>query len=450
MGWPTVHRTGGAILLDKAGERSSGDSALTVPAGIRSVAASLGAPALARWLRVVGPAWVVMLADVDAPSVITAGKGGTASGYALLLPIFAIVPILFAVQEMTARLALVTGKGHTELVMSRYGTRWAAVSVLGMAVINFVAYVAEFAGIALGAGILGIPAPVAIAGALAVHAAMVLTGGYSWFERAALVLSLALFSFVILAVAGRPDLGHLVSDLSPFPSDVPPDYFSTVVAIVGASIMPWMIFYQQSASVDKKLGPHELHGSRVETLVGAIASQALMAAIVIAAAAAMRSAPLVPAGIANLATLPEGLARLANGDVGWLIAIGLIGSGLLALVVISLSAAWGVGELMGWPHSLNLKPSEARRFYGVYLVAVLPAAAVVLLARDLVDLAVGSMVFNVIVLALPLSFLIRLTSDRELLGPLANSRRHTAFLWLLVAGLLGSGIYGMVQFLALG
>jgi Mn2+/Fe2+ NRAMP family transporter len=175
-----------------------------------------------------------------------------------------------------------------------------------------------------------------------------------------------------------------------------------------------------------------------------------MAAIVIAAAAAMKSAPPVPEGIANLATLPDGLARLANGEVGWLIAIGLIGSGLLALVVISLSAAWGIGELMGWPHSLNLKPSEARRFYGVYLVAVLPAAAVVLLARDLVDLAVGSMVFNVVVLALPLAFLIRLTSDRELLGPLANSRRHAAILWLLTAGLLGAGIFGMVQFIALG
>ena len=404
---------------------------------------------MARWLRVVGPAWVVMLADVDAPSVITAGKGGTDSGYALLLPIFAIVPILFAVQEMTSRLALVTGKGHTELVMSRYGMRWAAVSVLGMAVINFVAYVAEFAGIALGAGILGISAPIAIGGALVVHAAMVLTGGYSWFERAALVLSLALFSFVILAVAGKPDLGHLVSDLSPVPSDLPRDYFSTVVAIVGASIMPWMIFYQQSASVDKKLGAEHLRGSRIETLVGAFASQLLMAAIVIAAAAAMKSALPVPEGMANLATLPEGLARLANGGAGWLIAVGLIGSGLLALVVISLSAAWGVGELMGWPHSLNLGPSEAGKFYGVYLVAVLPAAAVVLFSRDLVDLAVGSMVFNVVVLILPLAFLIRLTSDRELLGSLANSRRYTAFLWVLAAALLGSGAFGMAQFIAL-
>jgi Mn2+/Fe2+ NRAMP family transporter len=420
---------------------------MTVIEGVRTVAGAFRAPSIARWLRVVGPAWVVMLADVDAPSVITAGKGGTESGYALLLPIFGLVPILFAVQEMTSRLALATGKGHTELVMSRYGRGWAAVSVIGMAVINFVAYVAEFAGIALGAQIAGIPAPVAIVAALVVHASMVLTGGYSWFERGALILSLALFSFVILAVVGRPDLGHLVSDLNPVPGDLPSDYFPVVVAVIGASIMPWMLFYQQSASVDKKLTHEDLRGSRIETLVGAFASQFLMAAIVIAAAAAMQSAAPVPAGITNLAELPEGLARLANGGAGWLISVGLIGSGMLALVVISLSAAWGVGELMGWPHSLDLKPSEARHFYSVYLVAVLPAAAVVLFSHDLVRLAVAAMVFNVVVLALPLAFLVRLTSDRELLGPLVNSRRYTAALWGLTAALLGSGSFALVQFL---
>ena len=398
-------------------------------------------------MRVVGPAWIVMLADVDAPSVITAGQGGTDSGYALLLPCFAVVPLLFLVQEMTARLALATGKGHAELVMDRYGARWAAVSVLGMAVINFVAYVAEFAGIALGARIVGISEPVAIMGALAIHAAMVLTGGYTWFERFALVLSLALFSFVVLAVAGRPDMGHLVSDLNPLPTDVPNDYFALVVAMIGASIMPWMLFYQQSASVDKKLTREDLRGSRIETLVGAIASQTLMAAIVIAAAAAMNSAAAVPASATNLADLPEGLARLANSGAGWLIAVGLIGSGLLALVVVSLSAAWGVGELLGWPRSLNLKPSQARRFYALMFIEVVPAALIALMSPDLVRLCIGAMVFNVVVLALPLAFLVRLTSDAELLGDLANSRLRAAILWAITVGLLACGSYGMFQYL---
>ncbi len=420
---------------------------MTSTSRFKSVAAALRGPGLIRWLRVIGPAWVVMLADVDAPSVITAGQGGTTSGYALLLPVFAIVPLLAIVQEMTSRLALATGKGHVELVRIRYGRRWAAVSVIGMAVINFVAYVAEFAGIALGAGIVGIPAPVAIVGALAIHATMVLTTSYKWFERMALALSLALFSFVVLAVAGRPDLGHLVSDLAPIPADLPNDYFALVVAIVGASIMPWMLFYQQSASVDKRLKREDLRGARLETVVGAFASQALMAVIVIAAAAAMQSAPAVVDRAANLADLPEGMARLADGGAGWLIAIGLVGSGLLALVVVSLSAAWGIGELMGWPHSLDLKPSEAWRFYAVYLVEVVPAAAVALLSHDLVRVCIGAMVFNVIVLALPLAFLVLLTSDRELLGDLANKWWQAAVLWAATFLLLACGAFGMYQFL---
>jgi Mn2+/Fe2+ NRAMP family transporter len=420
---------------------------VTATSAARSVVALFRGPAIVRWLRVIGPAWVVMLADVDAPSVITAGQGGTQSGYALLLPVFAIVPLLIVVQEMTSRLALATGKGHVELVRDRFGQRWAAVSVLGMAVINFVAYVAEFAGIALGAAIVGISAPLAIVAALGIHASMVLTTSYKWFERLALALSLALFSFIVLAVAGRPDLGQLGADLAPIPANVPHDYFALVVAIVGASIMPWMLFYQQSASVDKKLKPEDLRGARLETVVGAFASQALMAAIVIAAAAAMQSAPPVAAGIAGLADLPDGMARLANGGAGWLIAIGLIGSGLLALVVVSLSAAWGISELMGWPRSLDLKPNEARRFYGVYLVEVVPAAAVALLSRDLVQVCIGAMVFNVIVLALPLAFLVLLTSDRELLGDLANKWWQSAVLWAVTIALLACGSFGMYQYL---
>jgi Mn2+/Fe2+ NRAMP family transporter len=420
---------------------------VTALQGIRSAVGLARVPAFTRWLKVIGPAWVVMLADVDAPSVITAGKGGTEAGYALLLPVFAMVPILFLVQEMTARLALATGKGHAELVLARYGRGWATVSVAGMALINFVAYVAEFAGIALGAGIIGIPGPVAIVAALTVHAAMVLTGGYTAFERLALVLSLALFSFVVLAVVGHPDLGHLASGLNPLPATLPHDYFALVVAMVGASIMPWMLFYQQSASVDKKLTCEDLRGSRIETLLGAFASQALMAAIVIASAAAMEAAPPVGAIPAEVAELPEGLARLASGGPGLLIAVGLIGSALLALIVISLSAAWGVGELMGWPRSLNLKPNDARKFYAVYFVEVLPAAAVALVSGDLVRVCIGAMVFNVIALALPLTFLVRLTADRELLGDLVSSRRHTIVMWCLTVVLLGSGVVAMIQFL---
>lgn len=398
---------------------------------------------LSRWLKVVGPAWIVMLADVDAPSVITAGRAGTEFGYALVLPLLALIPILYLVQEMTARLGIITGRGHAELIRERYGVRWAAIAVLAMVVIDFLAYVAEFAGIALGATILGVSVPVAIAATLVVHSLVVLTRSYRTFERIALALSLTLFAFIALAIGQQPDLHAVVAGLLPAGSASGPAYLGLVVALTGASVMPWMLFYQQAASVDKGLGPEDLPAARQETLVGAIASQVLMVAIVVAAAAVMAHAgPAVSSVVSS--DLPAGLARLAAGPSGALIAVGLIGAGLLALVVISLSAAWAWSELFGWRHSLNFSLRGAPGFYAVYLLEVVPAALLALFAPNLLGVVLGAMILNVVVLVVPLSFLVRLSSDRTVLGSLANSPRRAVVLWTVTGGLVLLGLAGLV------
>jgi Mn2+/Fe2+ NRAMP family transporter len=393
--------------------------------------------------RVIGPAWITMVADVDAASVLTAAKAGGDFGYAMLLPIVALVPILYLVQEMTARLAIGTGLGHAELIRERFGNRWAAVSVTSMVVVDLLAYVAEFAGIVLGASLLGIAAGPAVLAALVFHTVVVLTGRYRGFEIATLVLSFALFAFIGLAIAAGPDprsvLGGFVA-AQPFDR---PGYGDLVVATVGAVVMPWMLFYQQAATVEKRLGPDDLGAARWETLIGAVASEALMAAIVIAAAAAVGSGVAMQAVAGGLA-LPAGLASLAHGLPGVLLAIGMIGAGLLAAVVISLSSAWAWSELLRWPHSLNLSVRRAPGFYAVYLVEVVPAAIVALVAQDLVSVVIDAMILNVIALVIPLTFLVRLSGDRTLLGPLAASRGYSLMLWLMTGGLLAMGIVSVI------
>jgi Mn2+/Fe2+ NRAMP family transporter len=403
---------------------------------------------LRRLLRVIGPAWIVMLADVDAASVLTAAKAGSDFGYAMLLPIFALVPVLYLVQEMTARLAIGTGLGHAELIRERFGLRWGVVSVTSMVVVDLLAYVAEFAGIVLGASLIGIPAGPAVLAALFLHTVVVLTGSYRRFEVAALVLSLALFAFVVLAFAAGPDPRAVLGGLSPAQPFDRPGYLDLVVATVGAVIMPWMLFYQQAATVEKHLGPADLRAARWETLIGAIASEVLMAAIVIAAAAAVvgvaaGSGPAREAMAGGIA-LPAGLAALAQGAPGVLIAVGMIGSGVLAAVVISLSSAWAWAELLHWPHSLNLSIRRAPGFYLLYLVEVVPAAIVALVAQDLVSVVIDAMILNVLALVIPLTFLVRLSGDRALLGPLAASRRYSAVLWVMTAGLLALGLSSAV------
>lgn len=400
-----------------------------------------------RLLRVIGPAWIVMLADVDAASVLTAAKAGTDFGYAMLLPIFALVPILYLVQEMTARLAIGTGLGHAELIRQRFGLRWGAVSVVSMVIVDMLAYVAEFAGIVLGASLIGIPAGTAVIAALVLHTVIVLTGRYRRFEIAALVLSLALFAFVGLAFAAGPDAGAVLGGFSPVQPFDQPGYLDLVVATVGAVIMPWMLFYQQAATVEKHLGPQDLRAARWETLIGAIGSEVLMAAVVIAAAAAVASGVASEAVAGGLA-LPGGLAALAQGAPGVLIAIGMIGAGLLAAVVISLSSAWAWSELLHWPHSLNLTIRQAPGFYILYLVEVVPAAMVALVAQDLVSIVIDAMILNVLVLVIPLTFLVRLSGDRALLGPLAASPRYSAVLWAMTAGLLALGLTSVIRVIA--
>lgn len=405
---------------------------------------------IARFLRVAGPAWVVMLADVDAPSIITAGRAGTDFGYTLVLPLLALIPVLYLVQEMTARLGILTRRGHAELIRERYGRRWASVAVISMVVIDLVAYIGEFAGIALGATIVGISVPLAIAATLVVHSMVVLTGSYRSFERIAIAMSLTLFAFVILAVGQQPDLRSVVAGLWPAGPALGSGYLGLVVALAGASLMPWMLFYQQAATVEKGLAREDLPAARHETLVGAAASQLLMVAIVVAAAGATAS---VGPSIAPLVThdLPEGLARLASGPSVVLVAVGLIGAGLLALIVISLSAAWAWAELFDWPHSLDLAIHRAPGFYAIYLLEVVPAALIVLIAPSLGALVLGAMILNVVVLIVPLAFLVRLSSDRTLLGSYANSRPRAAVLWTLTAALLLLGLAGLAsEVLAIG
>ncbi|HZL33021.1 MAG TPA: divalent metal cation transporter [Verrucomicrobiae bacterium] len=384
-----------------------------------------------------------MLADVDAASVLTAAKSGTDFGYAMLLPLVVLIPVLYFVQEMTARLAIGTGLGHAELIRERYGFRWAGLAVGTMVLIDLLAYVAEFAGIVLGASLVGVPAIAAVAGALVFHSAMVLTRSYRRFERITIALSLALFAFVGLAVLAHPDPAAVLGGLSPAQPFGQPGYFQLVVATIGAVVMPWMLFYQQAATVNKGLGRGDLGGARAETFIGAIASELLMAAIVIAAAAAAASGGVVATNAGGLA-LPAGLAILASGWARILIAIGMVGAGLLAAVVISLSSAWAWAELFHWPHSLNLPVRAAPAFYLVYLVEVIPAAIVALVAQNLVNVVIDAMILNVVVLAIPLAFLVRLSSDLELLGSLANSPGRRVLLWAITAGLLAFGLLGIL------
>ncbi len=376
---------------------------------MRSHLPAPGRGRISRFIAVLGPGLVVMLADTDVGSIITAGQSGVQWGYRLLLVQLVLVPILYMVQELTVRLGVFTGRGHGELIKETFGRAWAWISVAGLAVATVGALLTELSGVAGVGELYGVSRwltlPLAAGGLLLI----VLTGSYRRVERAAIAVGLFEFAFFGVAWAAHPDLRVLATQSIQIPF-ANRDYMYLVAANIGAVIMPWMVFYQQSAVADKRLGPEHYNAARWDTAVGAVVTQLVMAAVLVAAAATLAPRGVKPnlATVGDLSTaltpyLGEGVGRLVFG-------LGIIGAGLVAAIVSSLALAWGLGEVTGYKRSLEYRPLEARWFYGVYAVAVVLAALAVAVAPNLVSLNIGVQVMNALLLPIVLGFLIALAA----------------------------------------
>ena len=222
---------------------------------------------LARFLRVTGPGLIVMLADTDVGSIITAGQSGVQWGYRLLLLQILLVPILFVVQELTVRLGIFTGRGHGELIRDTFGAGWAYVSAAGLVVAVAGALLSEFSGVAGVGELYGVSRFVSLPLAAALLLAVGMTGGYRRVERIAILFGLFELAFFAVAYTAHPTVADIVSGSINIPvTDT--KYLFLVAANIGAVIMPWMIFYQQSAVADKRLQPAALGAARLDTAIG--------------------------------------------------------------------------------------------------------------------------------------------------------------------------------------
>ena len=400
---------------------------------------------LTRWgwktfLLVMGPGLVVMLADTDVGSIITAAQSGVQWGYRLLLLQLLLIPVLFVVQELTVRLGVFTGQGHGELIRKTFGTGWAWLSVCGLGVATLGALLTEFSGIAGVGDLFGIPRLFSLGLTVIMLLTVVLTGSYRRVERVAITLGLFEFAFFVVAWRAHPHGAEVVRGLVHMPLGNGA-YQYLVAANIGAVIMPWMIFYQQSAVADKKLQPHHYRFAQWDTAIGSVVTQLVMAAILVAAAATIGERH-PDASLNTIGDITKMLVPLLGADVGRIIfGLGTVGAAMVAAIVVSLASAWGFGEVTGYRHSLEHHPLEAPWFYGIYALAVAGGAAVVDLVPNLVQLNIGVEVMNALMLPLVLGFLVALTfkalpSEHRLKGPYA---------WVVVAVSVltaGLGVYG--------
>ncbi len=368
------------------------------------------------WLAAIGPGLVVMLADMDASSVITVAQSGAQWGYRLLLLQVLLIPLMVMTQELTVRLGLATGKGYCELVRQHYGRGVAALVTLVLLLSCFGTLVAEMSGL-VGAGTLFHVPPHETLGLLVAGIlAMVLSGSYQSVERAVAAIGLFTLAFAAMAFNAHVDGQQLAAEVWQFPL-ADRQYLYLVAANIGTTIMPWMIFYQQSALVGKGVDLRQLRVARVDTITGAALCQALTVALLVASVAT-----LYPHhqqyGLDNIRQIGDAFGALLGPVWGKaLFAIGLCGGALVAATVVCLTVAWALGEAVGVRHSLERRPLAAPWFYGPFAVLLLAAALLVGSGINLVQLSLAVAVANALLLPL-LLLLLYLLARRALPKPL--------------------------------
>ena len=355
---------------------------------------------------VMGPGVVVMLADSDVGSLITAAQSGSAWGYRMVAPQLLLIPVLYLVQEMTLRLGMVTGKGHGALIAEHFGHRWAMLSAATLVISATGALTTEFAGVAGVGEIFGLSPVLTVPVAVVALIGIATTGSYRRAERIGIVLGLTELAFFPALVMAHPNPSALAVGLMHAPLGNS-SYLFLLAANVGAVIMPWMIFYQQGAVVDKGLRPRDIAMERRDTAVGAILTQLIMIAMVVLFAAALARRH----GGVNLGTVGEMSAVLTPilGRVAGrvLLGIAILGAALVASLVASVASSWGLAEVFGWDHTLNERPDRrTAKFYGVFVMTHLLGAGLVLASVNLVGLAIDVEVANAMLLPVVLGFLL--------------------------------------------
>ena len=390
-------------------------------------------------LMALGPGLIVMLADTEAGSIITAAQSGAQWGYKLLLLQFILIPILYIVQELTVRLGLVTGKGHGELILQHFGKGWAWLSVSTLAVACVGALVTELSGMAGVGAMFGIPAWQTILLTVSFITVIVWTGSYRSIEVVAMALGAFELVFIWIAFRAQPDAAQLADGITNIPMH-DSSYLYLATANIGAVIMPWMVFYQQSAVVEKKLTCLNLKIARWETAIGAVITQIVMASVLIAVAATIGKAN-AHISLDTVQQISQSLTPFLGENWGRIaFALGMSGAALVATIVVALTAAWGVGEITGFRRSLADHPKEAPWFYGVFTACLVLSGALVVSGINLVKLSVAVEVLNALLLPIVLGFLFALA-----LKTLPDEHRlKGVYAWIVGVTMLvtaGFGVY---------
>jgi Mn2+/Fe2+ NRAMP family transporter len=391
-------------------------------------------------LAIVGPGLIVMIGDNDAGAFSTYGQAGQNYGTHLLWTFVLLIPVLYVNQEMVLRLGAVTGVGHARLILERFGRFWGAFSVIDLFLLNALTIITEFIGIALAAGYLGVPKVVAVGLAALVIICSAMTGSFRRFERIAMIFCAGSLLLIPVYLLSHPAFGRMASGFAapqlPGGSHQLGTVMLLVIGIVGTTVAPWQLFFQQSYVIDKRITPRFIPYEKVDLIIG-------IGIVIIGGAAIMGATTAAFAGthaaghFTDAAGLAAGLSAYAGKAAGVLFAIALLDAAMIGAFAVSLSTAYALGDVLGLKHSLHRGVKHAKGFYVMYGALIGGAAAIVLIPGSPLGLFTEAVqVLAGVLLPSATVFLLMLCNDKAVLGPWVNSRATNAFAGAVIAGLI--------------
>ncbi|MDH6580365.1 divalent metal cation transporter [Kitasatospora sp. MAP5-34] len=391
-------------------------------------------------LAIVGPGLIVMVGDNDAGAFSTYGQAGQNYGTQLLWTLLLLVPVLYINQEMVLRLGAVTGVGHARLILERFGKFWGAFSVIDLFLLNALTLVTEFIGITLATGYLGLPKAASVILAAVVIIASAFTGSFRRFERVAIALCAGSLLLVPIYFMIHPKSTQMAHDFfvpaMPGGTGALSTVMLLIIGIVGTTVAPWQLFFQQSYVIDKRITPRFMKYEKADLWIGIVI-------VVVGGAALMGFSAAAFAGTAgsgnftDAAGVAQGLADHAGKVTGVLFAIALLDASIIGAFAVSLSTAYAIGDVFGMKHSLHRGVGNAKGFYAVYAGLVGLAATIVLIPGSPLGLLTqGVQVLAGVLLPSASVFLLLLCNDKDVLGPWVNGPKTNAFTAFVVGVLV--------------
>lgn len=383
-----------------------------------------------RVLAAMGPGMVAALAGADAGGVATYSSAGALFGYGQLWTVPVMCLLLIVAQETAARMGCVTGKGFASLIREQFGVRMSTLAMLALLISNTTVTLSEFAGIASGFALFGIPAYVSVPIAAVAIWALTMSGSYHRIEKILLLISCAFVTYVVAGVMVGPDWGDaLNATLIPrFSTD--PQYFSVLVANIGTTIAPWMIFLAQSNVVEKNAHAEDLPYQRIDTVTGSVVASAISWFIILTTGAV-----LFPAGIAvnGAEDAASALAPLVGPYAEALFGAGLVGASFLAACVLPGITSSAICEAFGWERGADRSWQEAPVYRGIITAIIYLSAVIVIVPNvDLFGIMMLAQVINGVLLPVLLVFMVLIAGDRHVMGRFANGRIWNGLTWFTI------------------